>query len=291
MLEIKELSSISGYCTLRQRNQLPSQPGIYIVTDVKDRLLYIGKTTNLKHRWAGSSHHRYKQLSRQGLDKVTLYYILAPILELDKLEKEYINLLTPTLNDSRVKEYLPKKSPRFSELQRLLKLTNQPLFPSCQHKFRNGQTVLREPCDLLRGFIAGVYEDEKPHILVICQQNMGQIIYKSLKHRTKKRFYLPTDYETIPGYRFDIRQGVVIFIELFDCDWAEAVFEAVYPDLVESQFAGVYVKQLQNLNSWNRSLKDIVVNYEKPKQAYLLGISKNLTILPSNYTLNQDLIW
>ena len=59
MLEIKELSSISGYCTLRQRNQLPSQPGIYIVTDVKDRLLYIGKATNLKHRWAGSSHHRY----------------------------------------------------------------------------------------------------------------------------------------------------------------------------------------------------------------------------------------
>ena len=112
--------------------------------------------------------------------------------ELDKLEKEYINLLTPTLNDSRVKEYLPKKSPRFSELQRLLKLTNQPLFPSCQHKFRNGQTVLREPCDLLRGFIAGVYEDEKPHILVICQQNMGQIIYKSLIILGKRLVVSPT---------------------------------------------------------------------------------------------------
>jgi hypothetical protein len=70
----------SGQFTLRQRHQLPDQAGIY----EREQLLYIGQAKNLRDRWAGSTHHRYKQFARKGLDKIILRYILTSVSELDK---------------------------------------------------------------------------------------------------------------------------------------------------------------------------------------------------------------
>jgi excinuclease UvrABC nuclease subunit len=90
---------LGGRYTLRQRALLPSTSGIYFVTDERNYLLYIGKATNLQSRWAGSGHHRYKQLARKGLDKIAISYVLAPIAELDTLERQYIEALKPLLNN------------------------------------------------------------------------------------------------------------------------------------------------------------------------------------------------
>ncbi|MGD1700913.1 hypothetical protein [Dapis sp. BLCC M229] len=42
---------------------------------------------------------------------------------------------------------------------------------------------------MIRGFIAGIDDTENiPLILVICQQNMGKLLWNRVNHRTKKRF-------------------------------------------------------------------------------------------------------
>lgn len=97
------LVALTGQCTLRQRASLPNTSGIYFVTDERNSLLYLGKTTSLQRRWAGGGHHRYKQLARTGLDKITISYVLAPLVELDELERQYISTLKPLLNYGRVK--------------------------------------------------------------------------------------------------------------------------------------------------------------------------------------------
>ncbi len=179
---------------MRQRALLPSISGIYFVTDERNYLLYVGKATNLQSRWAGSGHHRYKQLVRKGLDKITISYVLAPVAQLDDLERQYIAALKPLLNNGRVKKYLPKKSPRLSELQRLLKLANAPLFPSCKFTTdRQGNTIPRPTWNLFRGFVAGIYTvNNHRYIVIVCQQNMGEILYNSSTHKTKRRFILTT---------------------------------------------------------------------------------------------------
>ena len=68
-----------GQFTLRHRHQLPDRPGIYFVINERDQLLYIGQAKSLKTCWAGGTHHRYKQFSRKGLDKIVISYILASI--------------------------------------------------------------------------------------------------------------------------------------------------------------------------------------------------------------------
>ena len=141
---ILALVALTGKCTLRQRALLPNTSGIYFVTDERNSLLYLGKATSLQRRWAGGGHHRYKQLARKGLDKIIIGYVLAPLVELDELERQYILTLKPLLNYGKVKKYLPQKSPRLSELQRLLKLVNTPLFPSCEFMTdRQGNTIPR----------------------------------------------------------------------------------------------------------------------------------------------------
>ena len=185
------LPDFSGKCSLRNRSILPDISGIYFITDEQNQILYIGQAKNLRKRWAGKTHHRYKQFARKGLDKVYIYYIEVPISELDSFEKKYIEEIKPRQNDTKVKEYLQKKSPKFSELQRLLKLTNTPLFPSVKFKNVNGITVPREDWDMIRGFIAGIYDSENiPLILVICQQNMSQLLWNRVNHRTKNVFAL-----------------------------------------------------------------------------------------------------
>lgn len=281
-----------GQFTLRQRGQLPENPGIYFVFDEFDTLLYIGQAKSLKNRWAGSTHHRYKQFARKGLDKVVIKYVLAPILELNSSERNYIDIFKPLYNDSKVKQYLPKISPKFSELQRLLKLTSKPLFPSSLYKSRDGETIPREDWDLFRGFVAGIYQESQPHIVVVCQQNMGQILWKSSSDRTKKRFYIGSPYQYgSMCYFFDAKQAVFLFVEVFDCDLAELIFKEIYPNLVDFQLAGVMVKKLLTPDLLMAAVQKSGFNKSSTAQDYLLNICRNLQDLPTDLNLSQEMMW
>ncbi len=292
IMEPSIVQQFSGQLTLRLRDQLPDYPGIYFVVGEREQLFYIGQAKNLRKRWAGASHHRYKQFARKGLDKIVIKYILASVSELNELECKYIKQFNPLLNDGKVNKYLPKTSPRFSELQRLLKLASQPLFPSVTHKFRNGQTIPREPSDLFRGLVAGVYEDQQLHILVLCRQNMGELLWKSSSDRTKKRFYLNPEKQILGSYYFfDARQVVFDFVELFDCDLAEPVFQYVYPYLLDYEIAGVTLKGLSEPKLLTSYLQKVSTNLDSAARNYILGIGEKLQPLPTDFNLNKELIW
>lgn len=77
---------------LLHRSQLPPVAAVYLVYQ-SDRLLYIGRTENLKQRWSG--HHRQKQFSE--LEEVRIAWFPctedAPLLE-----STLIELLEPEFN-------------------------------------------------------------------------------------------------------------------------------------------------------------------------------------------------
>lgn len=282
---------MSGQLALRLRNQLPDHPGIYFVVGEREQLFYIGQAKNLRKRWAGASHHRYKQLARKGLDKIVIKYILASVSELNELECQYIEQLNPLLNYGKVKKYLPKTITRFSELQRLLKLASQPLFPSIIYKSLNGQTIPREPSDLFRGFVAGVYENQQLHILVLCRQNMGELLWKSSCHRTKQSFYISPEQQLLAScYFFDARQVIFEFVELFDCNFADPVFQDVYPDVLNYEIAGVTLKGLSQPTLLSSYLLKNSTNIDNLAKDYLLGIAEKLQPLPAQFSLNKELI-
>ncbi len=295
------LPKFSGKCSLRSHSLLPNLPGIYFIADEQNQILYIGQAQNLRKRWAGKTHHRYKQFARKGLDKIYIYYMEAPLSELDNLEKKYIQEIKPLQNDTKVKEYLPKKSPKLSELHRLLKLTNTPLFPSVKFDNINGVTVPREDWDMIRGFIAGIDNTENiPLVLVVCQQNMGQLLWNRVNHRTKKRF---CTYDAETGYfLINLRQVVFVFVELFSHTVSRHIFKATHPYLTNSNNFGVTVKKLTNIRTLIESLDlDLPPAYtethkirketEKIRIDYLLKICNNLKILPDDFKLNEKLVW
>ena len=290
---MNNLPIFSGGYSLRNRSCLPDKPGIYFVTDQHNQILYVGQAKNLRSRWGGRSHHRYKQLARKGLDKIHLYYIEAPIVELDNLEKFYVEQFNPSLNDSKVKEYLPKKSPKYSDLQRLLKVANTPLFPNCQLEYRHGVKVLRQDWDMIRGFIAGIDEtQEVPHILVICKQNMGTLLWNRVRHRTKKRF---CSYNRENGYYLvNLRSVIFVFAELFSREFAEPVFEAVYPYLVDCNHFGNTVKKLTNLTIFSTALNDLDTPLGETQEilkSYLLSVTNHLKLLPHDFKLDERITW
>lgn len=301
--DIIALKLLGGRCTLRQRALLPSTSGIYFVTNESNYLLYIGKATNLQSRWAGGGHHRYKQLARKGLDKITISYVLAPVAQLDDLERQYIAALKPLLNNGRVKKYLPKKSPRLTELQRLLRLVNTPLFPSCKFTTdRQGNTILRPVWDLFRGFVAGTYTANNfCHIVIVCQQNMGEILYNSSTHKTKRRFYIQNEevwkisgaarfaWLHGPIWKFDARQVVFEFVEFFTL--GNYLFEQLYTYLEECQIASVKIKKLGNINCVKTVIQTLPTDENHSAQNYLRSTMASLQPLPADFALNEKIIW
>lgn len=295
---ILDLVALTGQCTLRQRALLPNTSGIYFVTDERNSLLYLGKATSLQRRWAGAGHHRYKQLARKGLDKITVSYVLAPTVELDELERQYISTLKPLLNNGRVKKYLPKKSPRLSELQRLLKLANTPLFPSCQFTTdRQGNTIPRPAWKLFRGFVAGNYiADNLCYIVIVCQQNMGEILCNSSTHKTKRRFYIQDDERKIrypwmqgPIWKFDARVVVFEFVEFFTL--GDYLFEQLYTHLEECQIAGVKLRKLGNTACIKPILQTLPADENKTALDYLYAIADDLQPVQAEFTLDERIIW
>lgn len=300
---------VTGRCSLRQRSSLPSAPGIYFVTNERDDLLYIGQATNLRSRWAGRGHHRYNQLARKGLDKITLSYVLAPVAELDNLERQYIQSLSPLLNDGRVKVYLPKKSPRLSELQRILKLVSTPSLPSAEFMTdQKGNTFRRPAWQLFRGFVAGAYMvNNIPRVVIVCQQNMAEILDNSATHRTKKRFYRVEEMQVAksrrlsyyPIWKFNARVAIFEFVKFYTQE--TDLFEKVYPHLEECQILGVKLKKLNDAAHLHPILQELLSSLQelqpwwlqivKTALDYLCPVCERLQTLPPDFALDEKTLW
>lgn len=294
--------ALAGQCTLRQRGRLLSVSGIYFVTDEWNKLLYIGKATNLQKRWAGTAHHRYKQFAKVGLDKITVSYVLAPVTELDNLERQYIAALKPLLNDGTVKKYLPKKSPKLSELQRLLKLISTPLFPSVEFMTdQSGNTIHRPAWDAFRGFVAGTYiVNSIPRIVLVCKQNMGEILDNSATQRTKRRFYIEgLEFSKRRGvvyytsmheriWKFDARQVVFEFVEFFNL--GDYLFEKLYPHLVECQIAGVKLRKLSDTAYLESIWQILPQDKDQSAQDYIRIVAPNLQPVSAELVLDKRTI-
>lgn len=83
---------------LEDKNNLPAISAIYIVYQ-QDKLLYVGKTSNLKNRWL--SHHRLVQFLQAGSD-VYIAWFPCDIEQLDTVEDTFIELLEPEFNGQKV---------------------------------------------------------------------------------------------------------------------------------------------------------------------------------------------
>ncbi len=90
----------------KEKHKLPSISGIYVVVDFTAHVWYVGQAVNLNQRWNGRGHHRYAQLSRSnGKRNFSIFWLPCAPRELDKTERYYINLLKPSLNETKVKKY------------------------------------------------------------------------------------------------------------------------------------------------------------------------------------------
>ncbi|WP_250124936.1 GIY-YIG nuclease family protein [Chroococcidiopsis sp. CCMEE 29] len=98
-LDLSKLPSVS----LSQKNSLPECSAIYFAVDSKNRVLYVGKATNLLARW--KNHHRQEQLSRiNRRNKIKIAW-LSCSNQLDVLtntEAYFINFYQPLLNRTLV---------------------------------------------------------------------------------------------------------------------------------------------------------------------------------------------
>ena len=90
-----------SYVPLNQVYKLPEISAVYYVI-VNERVLYVGKATNLKSRWHG--HHRALQLTTFTYAGVTVYIYWRECekLALDLEEKRDIEALKPPLNRSPI---------------------------------------------------------------------------------------------------------------------------------------------------------------------------------------------
>ena len=81
------------FVLFKDRPQLPAISGIYIAID-GDTAVYVGKAKNIRSRW--KNHHRLVQMRAH----YRIYWFGAPVADLDRLEREFIELLSPALNDT-----------------------------------------------------------------------------------------------------------------------------------------------------------------------------------------------
>lgn len=79
---------------LEERNNLPAIPAVYLVYQ-EDKLLYVGKTKNLKSRWLG--HHRLVQFVEAG-SGVYIAWFPCSEEQLGTMEDAFIELLDPEFN-------------------------------------------------------------------------------------------------------------------------------------------------------------------------------------------------
>lgn len=81
--------------SFESRKHLPKCAGIYIVLDEFSKVLYVGRSKNIRTRW--TCHHRRKEF--QALNRIKIAWIqVANILFLPALESALIARFNPELN-------------------------------------------------------------------------------------------------------------------------------------------------------------------------------------------------
>lgn len=92
-IDLNALPSVA----LKDRRHLPRQAGVYLVIDETNAVQYVGCSRNLRQRWTGSSHHRYREIVAMG--SIRIAYCTALSVPLEKAEKSLISRFQPRLND------------------------------------------------------------------------------------------------------------------------------------------------------------------------------------------------
>ncbi|BAS55314.1 XRE family transcriptional regulator [Leptolyngbya boryana NIES-2135] len=87
------------FVPLEQRSQLPETPCIYFAIDGEDAVQYIGRASNLRHRW--QQHHRFDQLNQSSGSRIA-YLSVSDSSLLPEVEKALIGHFSPPLNGASI---------------------------------------------------------------------------------------------------------------------------------------------------------------------------------------------
>jgi len=130
---------------------------------------------------------------------------------------------------------------------------------------------------------------------------MGEILYNSSTHKTKRRFYIDNEEVwKIPGaaryawlhgpiWKFDARQVVFEFIEFFTL--GNYLFEQLYSHLIECQVASVSMRKLSNIHCIRAIMQTLPADENQSAQNYLCSILASLQPLPPDFALDERIIW
>lgn len=152
---------------ITEKGSLPEVSAIYLVWS-SNKLLYIGKTSNLKVRFF--RHHRLASFLEAGND-VRIGWFQVDLNELPSLEGELIELLEPDLNEQIPGQVTKVISFRLDDDEfRALQLLKSP------DDISLSQTAAR----LLRGLIAGTVEPSTPPTPVDIQELVKQEVEQAI---------------------------------------------------------------------------------------------------------------
>lgn len=242
------------------RQSLPEYPGIYVVADADGIVWYVGQAINIRSRWSGKSHHRYRQLAYHHIQKQRkIYWLPVEISLLNEQERRFIELFKPSLNGSRVRKSMPKNPKTLNEIKRVLKVLNRStaLYPQ------------------IRSLIFGGYEEEDMQcIIIIINLNDLSIIDGSAfkKHQPAIRSswkYLETECGRSEE-EFNPVQIPCFFVEnlCFEFVAIPEIIQFLYenPDLHaaylgETQIFGIDMKAIKDLTLFDQiNLKEEIIH-------------------------------
>lgn len=85
---------------------LPETSGVYFVVDKSNKILYIGKSVNLRQRWI--FHHRFHMANQ--ISECRVFFFETPKdVSIDSLEESLIDIFRPEWNGKEIdKEHLPR---------------------------------------------------------------------------------------------------------------------------------------------------------------------------------------
>ncbi|MCG9885827.1 MAG: GIY-YIG nuclease family protein [Cyanobacteria bacterium] len=242
------------------RQLLPEYSGIYVVADADGIVWYVGQAINIKSRWSGKGHHRYRQLAYHHIKKQRkIYWLPVESSLLDEQERRFIELFKPSLNGSRVRKSMPKNPKVLSEIKRILKTLNRSNFLYPQ----------------IRSLVFGGYEEEDLQcIIVIINMNDLKIIdgsaFKKYQPAIRSAW---KNLETECGRseeEFHLVRIPCFFIEnlCFEFVAVPEVIQFLYenPDLHDvylgtTQIFGIDVKAIKNLGLFDQiNLKEEIIH-------------------------------
>lgn len=107
-----------------QKERLPNCSAVYFAVDSKNRVLYVGKATNLLTRW--KDHHRFEQLNQiSRKNPIKLAWLVCTNEQdlLSKTEAYFIKFYQPLLNKTPVpaKKIIPSEIALQQTLSKILK--------------------------------------------------------------------------------------------------------------------------------------------------------------------------